>query len=151
MKCTVIDFIDYKKQQIHEINLDTLKNTHLCLLASLIADELLIIDKQLSYLQLNNDNLIQNEYNSLNKVNEYLINVIEKINRHVRDKSCSFQVNFYEFHSIFKIIDSNWSNSLLAKKVTSESKRLCALHEALEPIYNKNKAILKQLEVNEVL
>jgi hypothetical protein len=124
MECTVINFIDYKNQRTQEINLDTLKNTHLCTLASLIADEL-IIDKQLSNLQ-------------DIKTKESLIKVMNQINRHFNDKS-SFIINSDQLHCIFKIIECTLENLLLVhpKKDTFKSKKLCALHEVLEPIYNK--------------
>ena len=125
------------------INLNILKGNHLCTLVSTIADELLIIDKQLSILQHSESKIIQNEYNHLKNVNECLRSVITKINVHLFSKKV-FEVTFDEFYSIFEIIESKL---LLTKKDTLELKKLYTLHEALEPIYNENKAILEKLNL----
>jgi len=145
MECRIIDFISCKKQQMQMINLNILKGNHLCTLVSTIADELLIIDKQLSILQHSESKIIQNEYNHLKNVNERLMSVIKKINEHFFDKKPPLEVTPDEFHYIFEIIESHLQNLLLIKKDTLKLKKLYALHEALEPIYNENKAILEKL------
>lgn len=149
MKCKIVDLISYRNRQVQAINLYELKNHQLCLLASLIADELLIIDKQLLNSQKNSNKIMLNA-NCFKNNKLSLIKVIEKINEHVFNKKRhGLEVNLEEFHDIFNLIKSNLEKLLLfGKKDTLEFKKLYTLYQALNPIYNQNKALLDDLNSN---
>lgn len=141
MKYKLIDFVSYKNQQIQEINLDVLKNNNLCTLASLIADELLLIDGQLLTLQHTEDNIIKNRLDYLSKSKESLTSVISKINEHVFNKK-TFNVNFIQLNVVIKTISFHLESlKLINKEDTQEYKRLCILYQKLKPIYDTNKEI----------
>lgn len=118
-------------------------------MASLVADELLIIDKQLLNLQKNPNKIMLNA-NCFKKNKLSLIKVIEKINEHVFNKKRQrLEVSFEEFHNIFNLIKSNLEKSLLFdKKDTLKFKKIYTLFQALNPIYNQNKALLDDINSN---
>ena len=149
MECKIVDLISYRNLQVQAINLYELKNHQLCLLASLIADKLLIIDKQLLNLQKNPNKILLND-NCFKNNKLSLIKVIEKINENVFiKKRQGLEVNFEEFHHIFNLMESNLEKSLLFdKKDTLKYKKIYTLFQALNPIYNQNKALLDDINSN---
>ena len=143
----VVDFINYRKLKMTEIQLD-LTDNHLGVLIVSIADEVATINKQLATLKHSKNKMKQNEYNYFYRAKESLINVTEKIEKYFYEAK-SLTVTFNELDCIVGTIESKLQDLIwIERENTPEYQNLCFVHKSLTPVYDKNKAIWEELKAD---
>lgn len=148
MKNKVVDFVNYRKLKLAEIQLNLSEN-HWGVIVVQISDEITDINKQLATLRNTKNKMMQNQYNYFYRIKEYLISVTDKILRHYKEK-LEVKVTFNELDAVIGTIESHLQNMTFFKREdTSEYRNICYVYKALLPVYSQNKSIWENLNATQ--
>lgn len=146
MKNKVVDFVNYRKLKLAEIQLNLSEN-HWGVIVVQISDEITDINKQLGTLRNTKNTILQNQYHRLYGFKELLINISEKIEEwFFRRNKDEIRLTFEELSYLISITESSLQKLVfIDREDTSEYRNLCYVYKALLPVYNQNKSILENL------